>query len=176
MELTISWESNYGQWLAAQRLHRRSNLGVGSSFVLAYIVVPLFGLFPLSQWLIDRRVGDMQDAAAQLPWAAFFVAWAILIWVFRLRTYRRAFRNSWPTNVEERTNTLVISDAGIRAITPGVGDANLQWNAFCRVVENKEVLLIYMSKTKWLNIPQSAIHPGQRSELKALLDAHIGKR
>jgi hypothetical protein len=174
MALMISWESTYENWVAAQRLHRWSNLGTSSSFVFAYVLVPLFGLLPLSQWLIDHHAGDSQDALAQLPWAAGFVAWTVLIWATRLRAYRRAYRNSWPSNVKERVNTLVLSDSGIHAITPGVGDTNLQWSAFCRVVENKRMLLIYMSKTKWLNIPQTALTAEQRAELKALLAAHIG--
>ncbi len=169
MALNISWESTYEDFKAAQSLHRRSQV----SFILSYYIVPIIcGVLWILSFIAAAK-NQPSKLTALLSWTIGSTVYSIWVWIARTYSFRKAYRNCWPTNAKQKRNTLTFSDDGVDCVTSEVGSSHLLWNAFSRVREDKRIFVLNTSKTRWLAIPKRVMTDEQLSELKSLCSAHI---
>jgi hypothetical protein len=170
--MTITWDSTYERFKAAQRAHIRASPKVALRFAFYLILLPVAALIGMVMLSLDILAGkNIGETGFVIPFA--LLGASIGGWGSRILTLRKSYKNSWPSKTVERRNTLVISEKGICAEFPGVGKTQLEWNAFCRFVESKWIILVYLSETRWLNIPRDVLTEDQHVELVQLLETHI---
>jgi len=174
MPMTISWESTYKEFNSAQWANRMANPRRTFGQFFPLILCTLGALISVAIFFLDLATGKTMSDTALISTFAFVGGSAIgwISWKLKLLKY---YENLWPAKCTNRTCTLTLSDEGIYSEMMGIGNSDIKWSAFCRFVETKKVILLYFSKTRWVNIPQSALTADQQTELMQLLETHIGR-
>src|SRR5882762_6507069 len=137
---------------------------------VGFIVLVIIALviLPVSQGLSAAGI-----AAIVLPYALILglvVAGLPYIQQWQLsRVYRHT-----PTLQQEQTHEF--SDEGFRTRNP-LANTLMRWDAFLEVLETKEFVLLYISRSMAYFLPKRAVKdPGQLLELRSLLNRELGGR
>jgi YcxB-like protein len=171
--MTVTWKSTYDRFKSAQRAHIFATPALAAKFALYFLCLPGAALVAIVIVVHDAWAGHhISESEFVIPIA--LAGGAIGGWVSRVLTMRKLYRNSWPSKAKVRENVLTFTGDGVSAECAGVGKTQLEWNAFCRFVESRQWILIYFSKTRWLNIPRESLTQDQYSELMQYLKAHVG--
>ena len=172
--MTISWESTYKDFNSAQWANRMASPGRTFRQFALLLLCTLGALIYVSIFFLDLATGKAMSDTGLISLFAFVGGSAIgwVSWKLKLMKY---YENLWPAKCISRTCTLTISAEGIDSEMTGIGKTEIKWTAFCRFVETKKVILLYFSKTRWVNIPQSALTTDQQAELMRLLEIHVGR-
>ena len=130
------------------------------------LVVLLLAIVPALQ---GYSAGNI--VATILPYLLIFGGILVALPIIQRWQLRGLYQHT-PSLQQEQTHEF--SEDGFRMSNP-LANTLVHWNAFLEVVETKEFLLLYVSRSIAYFLPKRAIHdPGQLRELRSLLHRELG--
>jgi len=132
------------------------------------LVLLILGIVPALQ---GYSAGEV--VATMLPYLLIFGLILGGLPVVQRWQLRRVYQHT-PSLQQEQTHEF--SEAGFRMSNP-LSNTLVRWDAFLEVVETKEFILLYISRSMAYFLPKRAIQdPGQLQELRSLLNRELGGR
>ncbi|HEX4320135.1 MAG TPA: YcxB family protein [Acidobacteriaceae bacterium] len=167
-EYTIS----YADYKAANRLYLWQGPRTRIGYTLSMFVFPVIGL-SFSAWGLWLRIsGNPGFLDASLTNLLLFALFAICFPLIRWRLLRVGFRGLLPKG-SGNTVRLRADDEQVIFSVPGSAEGRYFWNAFVNFAENEKVLILIVSRTRYLLVPRHALTETQWTELRALAAAKL---
>jgi hypothetical protein len=168
-EYTIS----YADYKAANQLYLRHRLWARISYILTIWIVPIFGVCLLA-WSLWLRAHDV-DASMNGP---IIVSGAWLALAFPLARWlqvRRCYRNLFPKGVPKIAR-LMVNDEQVISVIPDRNEGRFYWRAIQDHAEDKNGMILFVAKKRFLLVPHRALTEAQWTELRELVAAKVGQR
>jgi hypothetical protein len=168
--MEIRYQLTPDDFLNAMRVARSSFFKwlfrILSLFAIALVFVELYLLVFLAS---NERA---QNAALNLrPLVIFLVIWVVFVTLMPRFSARSQFRG---TPVANLPVTLTASDEGLRFRTPA-SEASINWSAFAKFIEGKDVFVHYASAKAFGVIPKRAFTPEELRAFRELVKSKVGK-
>jgi hypothetical protein len=163
----------YADYKAANRLYLRHRPWAGIGYILTIWIFPIFGACFLA-WSLWLRAHDM-DVPLHDPAGMFLVAW--LAFVFPLARWlqlRRCYRTLFPKGAP-KVACLTVNDEQVISAIPDRSEGRFYWRAIQDHAENKNGMILFVQKKRFLVVPHHALNEAQSAELRALIAAKLGK-
>lgn len=165
---------SYADYKAANRLYLWQGLRTKAGYTLSMFVFPVIGL-SLFVWSLWQRIGGNSgflDASTTnlLLYALLTICFPLVRW----RLLRVGFRGLLPKG-SGNTVRLRADDEQVILSVPGSAEGRFFWNAFASSAENKKVLILIVSRTRYLLMPRRGLTETQWTELRALVSTRVGQ-
>ncbi len=166
--MRYTYPTNFASYKQALRIYIRSSAWRRLWFHLYYWGVSLIGAFlALAGWLVGEPRSLLRDLG--LPVGIWLLFVGLVVLAFRPWQLRRIYK-VW--NGEIRPDTILYLEFdGPTMITglDGSRETRFQRGGFCRVVDDESMVLLFMSKKKFMYLSKSALPPAAFEELHAWL-------
>jgi len=173
--MKLEYTLTLADFRAAQRLHFRQTRGRRLRWAFWTIVVPALAALGLIAFLLLDMSRITRYASILFGIECGLLSIAIINPVARYYRMRKAFGVLFPPTRTERTSTLEINEESVLSSIPGVSEGKFFWKALTDFAQDERITLLYITKTRFLFFPTSAMTGLQRDELKALVARHLAK-
>jgi hypothetical protein len=161
---------------AALRLHATNKLARRLSHYFWYIAVPVLAVFGLAL-LIFAGLWQTLDIDSPYRWIVGALLWlSIFLPLMRFINTRRCFKLLIPASAKDRNVSLEVNDEYIVSEIPGVSAGKFFWNPNMTLSQNKEVVLIYVAKKRFIPVPASFLSLSQMGELRAIFERNVVRK
>lgn len=167
--MTLHFQFTLDDYRNAFRAHYQKGASKLTRWTMKLLLVVgvIFFLFGILLFLSGQRAPNV----VLFP----FLIGAFWIWIGSGRAYifsaKKQFAKA-PALREPRT--IELNDEGMTT-DAGVASSKTSWKAYVRFVESKDSFLLYTSPACFNIIPKRVLQPEQVTELRQLLQAHVGK-
>ena len=157
----------YADYTAANRLFIRHRPWSMASYAFT-LLVSASGVSLLIWALWLRAHGDV-DSNITRPGMMLNSIWLALIFpLLRWIQLRRGYRNLFPKNSPKIARLSVNEEQVISAI-PDRNEGRFYWKAIVGYAENKNGLILFVTRMRYLLVPHHALNEAQWTELRAMI-------
>ncbi len=172
--MQLEFFHTYDEYRQANRAYARMNKLrwlIRTLFTALFLLIALLMLYFLVVSRKSAETGKIgwTNITPILPWlivCGAMLAWALLGGSIALR---RAWRGQPGMQLRQ---TLVINDAGLM-VSDAQSRNEYTWGAFNRLLETRNLFLLFPSDLIFIIIPKRVVPPDQLQELRRLLDDRI---
>jgi hypothetical protein len=173
MQVTYDWTP--ALLAKALRLHRRGWKSRWYGRFALLVLLDGAALAFTGMWLYSKIKLDEKTAQGIVTIAILFVIYAILAHLYPWYITRRSWKNMFPTHITVRKVTVQIADSAIEYTLPTLSEARIDWSVICKVVSNRELTLLYMTKRSFIAVPRWLLTESDLQELEALTASKVTK-
>jgi hypothetical protein len=167
--MIVRFQFTLDDYRNAFRAHYRKGASAFTRWML--IVVLAIGVLLLLISLLFVITGQRALNVVLPP----FLLGAFWIWIGMGKTYMLSAKSQFAKNpVLREPRRVEFSDAGVKT-DAGIASSQVGWKAFLRFVESSETFLLYTSPACFVIVPKRVLQTEQVSELRRLLQTHVGK-
>ena len=162
--------ATFEDFKAAQQLTTRCNKAKFARFVFFLRIMPIVGTASLAILIWDmsaRHFAFPPIVGAVLFGVAWFGIYPVLYRPFQMRSLYKRMKNDRPEG-----SSLQVGVEGQELICriPGVSEGRLLRSAVRQVLENDDLVLLYVGKKNFLLFPKRALPPHAIAEIKRWLE------
>ncbi len=167
-EYTVS----YSDYKAAMRLFTRHSTHCAIRWAITFLLLTPFSLFTslISLWprlIGSGRPGHPLHAALNMGIACFF---PLLYHLSLRRGYRNLFLLS-----DSKQLLFRADQSGLLFHLASKAESRYEWGAVKRWYQNKNCLILFVSKVHFLLLPQHALSESQWKEFRGMIAAHVSQ-
>lgn len=167
--MTIHFQFTLDDYRKAFRAHLRKGASASTRWALKLFLV--IGVILLLAGILLLVTGQRALNVVLVP----FLLGAFWIWYGLGAAYQLSAKKQFVKSPALREpRSVEFSDSGVKT-DAGVASSQVSWQAYIRYVESKDTFLIYTSPACFVIIPKRVLQPEQITELRRLLQTHIGK-
>ena len=175
MKLTFSY--TFADYREAHRAHARRNKLrwlIRTSFTVLFLLIAclMFSLVVRSTATQGTGKIEWANLKSVLPW--LLACGGLIVWALAAPylTVRRAWLGQPAMQLQQ---TVEISDAGL-VIEDEQSRNEYKWNAFIRLVESRNLFLLFPSNLLFVMIPKRAIPPDKLDAFRIMLNERLTLR
>jgi len=127
------------------------------------LIFPTLGLLALA---VDRTSKAFVNI---VPLFALAAGWGIFMWVTPWLTARTQYLQQ---PAARGPRTMELSSTGVHWRWDG-GQADVEWKNFIRILESKNLFLLYTSPACFNIVPKRALTPEETTEFRDLFERHL---
>lgn len=162
-DMRISYRLTAGEFASAQLLNYRKSFGGILMLAFYYLIAPLVGLsLLLSPISLIRLHGFRVSYGLELLLPIFIVLMPLWLPIYLRYRFRL-------TMLFNNACVLEFEEDHIGTEVPGLAKSTFEWAAVDSYRENKQVVLIYLSRAAFLIVPVRTFAAGEHAELVTLV-------
>jgi hypothetical protein len=167
MPIELRFTLTFADYVQAQHLHAKRGLWPRLSLFLAYILLPLFGVFWLLFAVFFIRITESPGFFVfEVGVGLFLVCYPLYMrWRWK-RCYLRTRTESEETTIEMDQSTIRIQASKMRS--------EIQWAGVRSYSESQKLFMLYVAPAKFVAIPKRACSEHQIDELRSLFRQAVG--
>jgi hypothetical protein len=164
----------FADYKAAHRLYLRRHPWSMFSYVFQCWMIPILVLASAAIAVWARVHGDAN--ATRLSWGTIEgpLIFAMALPAFRWWTLWSGYNNIFPRGTGKIARLTLTQEQVISAI-PDRNEGRFYWKTIERYAEDKNGMILFVSKKRYLIVPHRALNEAQWTEMRALVAAKVGQ-
>lgn len=174
--MRLEFSYTFDDYREANRAHARLNKLrwlIRTFFTILFLLLALLVLTVLVVSQATPETGKIGWANIKpiLPWLVICGVMILYSLIASPLALRRAWRGQPALQLQQ---TMEISDAGL-VVDDKQSRSEFTWNAFIRLLETRNLFLLFPSKLTFFIIPKRAVPPGELDTFRLMLNQRVNR-